>query len=101
METIIINEKEYKLKQINFGAICQLEKLGLSITSLQNIQENYFSAIQSLTAFVIGCDKEKASEEIENHIAKGGSLNDFTPLFEMITNSDFFQNLSKQNKVNS
>lgn len=92
MEKIKINEKEYELRKIDFNAVCELEDLGFSPLK---IGDKSFSSIRALVAFIAKCDIFKASKEIENHIAKGGKLDDFYPLITMVTNSDFFRNLSK------
>ena len=95
-----INGKEYELKKIDFKALVKLEKLGLTIPVISNIEDNYWGALSVLMAYIMG-DKntDRADVEIEQHIENGGSLDDFTQLFEMLTKSDFFMNLSKQPKT--
>ncbi len=93
MEKITINSKEYQIKKIDFNAICELEDLGVSIL---DIQGKTFKSLRGLFAFVADCDKESAAKEIESHLINGGNIDDFTPLFKMISESDFFRNLSKQ-----
>lgn len=97
-KTIAINGKEYALKEITFRALTELEKLGLNIKTLQDIEGNYFNALMALTAFVMDVSLDEASKQIEAHVANGGALDDFAPLFEMVSESDFFRNLSKQPK---
>lgn len=92
MEKIKINEKEYELRKIDFNAVCELEDLGMSIVDIKN---KTFSSIRALVAFVERCDFDKAGKEVEAHLTSGGKVNDFTPLFEMVSKSDFFRNLSK------
>lgn len=96
MKKITINGKEYELKNITFAGMTKLEKLGFNIKTLQDIEGNYFGSVMSLAAFVMDCDTETASKEVEAHLEKGGELNDFAPLFDMVTESDFFRSLSKQ-----
>lgn len=93
MEKIKINEKEYELRKIDFNAVCELEDLGMSII---DIKDKTFKSIRALVAFVMKCDLDKAGKEVESHLANGGKIKDFTPLFEMISESDFFRNLSQQ-----
>ena len=92
MEKIKINEKEYELRKIDFNAVCELEDLGMSIVDIKN---KTFSSIRALVAFVERCDLDKAGKEVEAHLTNGGKVNDFTSLFEMVSKSDFFRNLSK------
>lgn len=97
MQTITINGKNYELKKIDFKALVKLEKLGFNIKTIDNIEENYWGALASLTAFIMNdANTDRAVNEIEAHIEKGGSLDDFAPLFDMIKDSDFFRRLSKQ-----
>lgn len=98
-KTITINGKEYALKEITFKALTELEKLGFNLKTLQDVEGNYFGSIMSLSAFVMGVTLNEASKQIDAHIANGGQLDDFSPLFEMISESDFFRNLSKQQSV--
>lgn len=93
MDKITINGKEYELRKIDFNAVCELEDLGMSLLDIQN---KTFKAIRALVAFVIRKDLAIASKEIEQHISNKGSIEDFTSLFNMVTNSDFFRKLSKQ-----
>lgn len=93
MEKITINGKEFELRKIDFNAVCELEDLGMSII---DIKDKTFKSIRALVAFVEKCDLEKAGKEVEAHFTNKGKINDFTPLFEMVSKSDFFRNLSQQ-----
>lgn len=93
MEKVVINEKEYELRKIDFNAVCELEDLGMSIV---DIKDKTFKSIRALVAFVARTDLLTAAKEVEEHIKKKGKVQDFTPLFEMVSNSDFFRNISQQ-----
>lgn len=93
--TITINGQEYKVPAINFKAIMELENLGVDFMSVQN---KSFGFMCSLVAFTTKTDLDSAADAIEAHIANGGSLEDFTPLFNAVVKSDFFQNLTKKRK---
>ena len=94
-KSITINSKEYKVPEINFGAICKLEKLGVNFN---DIEGQTFNFICGLVAYTIGADMNKAGKEIDEHISNGGSIQDFMPLIKVVTDSDFFQNLTKKRK---
>lgn len=94
-KSITINSKEYKVPEINFGTICDLENYGINFTEIENKSFNF---IRGLVAYTIGCDGKIASKEISEHINNGGSLEDFMPLITAVTESDFFQNLAKKRK---
>lgn len=91
---VTINEKEYKLKNIGFEEICLLEELGFSIITLK---DKSLSSIRALFMLVSGLEVKEANTEIEEHIKKKGAkgFDDFKGLVEMVTESDFFRNLSK------
>lgn len=92
MKTITINNKEYNIKKIDFNALCELEDLGFAVGE---VKSKTFKTLRALVAFVAECDVEKASEIIEQHLKNGGKVDDFTPLFTMISESDFFRNISQ------
>ena len=94
-KSITINSKEYKVPEINFGTICDLEDLGINFN---DIEHKSFNFIRGLVAYTIGCDTRRANKEIEEHIGNGGGLDDFMPLIKAVTESDFFQNLAKKRK---
>ena len=94
-KTITINSKEYKVPEINFGTICDLEDLGVNITTIENKSMTF---IRGLVALTIGCDTKRAGKEINEHLMNGGSFDDFVALIEAVTNSDFFQKIAKKHK---
>ena len=86
---ITINSKDYKIdKVIDFNAICELEELGLSLSDLKKTK---MTSIRALLAYVGGMDTDTAGAEIMEHLKKGGSLDDFTPLIDSFVECDFFQ----------
>lgn len=89
--SIIINSKEYKVPKFDFDAMCELEELGLDFNSTKQS----FSYIRALVAYTMKCDLNEASEAISEHV-KTGSIADFSVLSKALTESDFFQNLTKK-----
>lgn len=89
MKKITINSKDYNIdKVIDFNAICELEELGLSLSDLKKTK---MTSIRALLAYVGGIDTDTAGAEIMEHLKKGGSFEDFTPLINSFVESDFFQ----------
>ena len=86
MNKITINSKDYKLKEIDFNAICDLEDLGLS---LSDFKKSRMSGLRALLAFVGDMSPDEAGVEIMEHFKSGGSFEDLMPLVEMI--NTFFQ----------
>ena len=89
MKKITINSKDYNIdKVIDFNGICELEELGLSLSDLKKTK---MTSIRALLAYVGGMDTDTAGAEIMEHLKKGGSFEDFTPLINSLVESDFFQ----------
>lgn len=92
MKKITINGKDYTLKPIDFGAMCELEELGLDIS---NIQKQTFKTVRALASHTMGVDVDVAGNEIQAHIVGGGKIEDLKPLFDNLLDSDFFQHISQ------
>lgn len=86
-----INGKNYKMPELNFNAMCNLEDMGVSITSLD---KKPMATIRGFIALAIG-DPEKAGKELEEHIVNGGTLDDIiSDITKAVSESGFFQALS-------
>lgn len=96
MNTVKINNKIVIIKPIDFEAICKLEDLGFDVTK---VGSKTFSSLRSSVAFHMGITLQEASSEIEEHIKNGGKVEEFAPLLEAITESDFFQNLARNTET--
>lgn len=92
MKKVVINGKEVALKKIDFNAVCELEDLGFSILGLK---DRTFGAMRALLAFNMGVSVEEAGDEIQAHFKNKGTVQDLAPLFESVTESDFFQSLAQ------
>lgn len=88
--TYIINGKEYKEKRFDFAALVKLEECGVSMNDFASVSRP-LTLIVGLVAWVMDCDKEKATQEINEHLEKGGSLDDCLKILESVKDSDFFQ----------
>ncbi len=90
-KSIVINSKEYEIPNFDFDSVCELEELGLDFNSTKQS----FGFIRALVAYTMQCGVEEASQAIQEHI-KTGSFADFNVLTKALTESDFFQNLTKK-----
>lgn len=88
--TITINNKEYKTKKFDFGALIKLEECGVGFDDLTSMKKP-LTLIVGLIAWVIDGDKEKATKELNEHISNGGKLGDILKIVEVIKDDDFFQ----------
>ncbi len=98
MSKIVLNGKEYAIKEVNFMTFRKLEKLGVGVKQLENFEENAFNLYSGLVAFNCDTDIDGADNIINDHIIGGGSLEDLVPLVEAFVNSDFIQHLSAKKK---
>lgn len=86
-----INGKNYKVPELTFNAMCELEDMGVSITSLD---KKPMATIRGFLALAIG-DTEQAGKELEEHIVNGGKLDDvISDITRAVQDSNFFRALS-------
>lgn len=90
---MIINGKEYKVKEISFNTMCELEDNGVSITEMD---KKPFNVIRGFLAVIMGVDKNTAGEELTKHIKNGGNIEELvTQISKLMENSGFFQAMNK------
>lgn len=88
-----INNKNYKRLPLSFNIICQLEDLGLDITTLES---KSMSVFRGYMAICMNTDLKKAGEEIEKHCSNGGDMQELLNEFsQAVEESGFFQALNK------
>lgn len=91
--TFTVNGKKYTAVPFNFNTVCDLEELGMSLST---VSKNPMSAVRAYFTVCSGGDVERAGNEIEQHIINGG---DMSVIIEAMNKemeaSDFFRALSK------
>lgn len=89
--TFVINGKTYTAAPFNFNTVCDLEELGMSLST---VAKNPMSAVRAYFAVCLGGDRERAGNEIEQHVINGG---DMSVIIEAMNKemeaSDFFRAL--------
>lgn len=91
-----VNGKRYVAKPFDFNTVCDLEDNGVS---LQEMQSKPMSMVRAYFALCFSGDKEAAGKEIQAHIIAGGDFADlYKVMGEEMSESDFFQALSKKEK---
>lgn len=94
---IILNGKEYKIKDVNFDGMCELEELGLSLTTVKN---KPLTAFRALVSYYCDMPIEEATKEIEAHLRSGGDFTKiYSDLVERLSESGFFQLISAKQKT--
>jgi len=99
IKNVKINNKNYKVKELDFRTCVRLEDDGYAI--LEIMQKNKLFLLTSMAISAItGCDKEEACRLFEQHIAGGGDMAQITEAFiPALTESAFFKNLLKAEEV--
>lgn len=87
---VTINGKEYKLPNIDFTAMCELEDRGFSVTEFT---KKLLSSTAILVGYTANVSNDKAKEMLNNEVKeKGidGFSNISQVLIEHLAQSDFF-----------
>jgi len=89
---MIINGKNYKIPELSFNTMCQLEDMGVSLTGMD---KKILSTVRGFLALAMGGDLEKAGKEMEEHLANGGGLEEMmTEINKAVESSGFFRALN-------
>ncbi len=90
---MVINGKNYKIPELSFNAMCTLEEMGVSLTSMD---KKILSTVRGFLALAMGGDLDRAGKEMEEHLAAGGGLDDMmTEINKAVESSGFFRALNK------
>ena len=89
-----INEKRYQAKPFDFNTVCDLEDNGVSLAEMT---KKPMSMARAYFALCLNGDKEKAGNEIQEHVKHGGNFNElYTVMGEEMNDSDFFRALNQK-----
>ena len=83
-----LNNKEYETKELNFREILKMEKCGVDIMTLG--KSNTFNQAVCMISYITGLSKDKVTNEIDEHLENGGTIEDIFKCFEVLTESNFF-----------
>jgi len=94
-----INGKEYKIPEIGFDAVCQLEETGFSLFDIQNPKKKFMTIIRAFVALATGLEPEDASHLIEQHLLGGGKMDGWMEeIVKAVETSGFFQAVMKKSQ---
>lgn len=92
-----INGRDYKVQELDFNAICELEEKGVELLGMSEKNPKLATMVRGFVAWVMNVPAEVAAKEIQHHIQNGGS---FEGIFNDITNamdhSGFFKTSGQQ-----
>lgn len=92
-ETITINNRVYKAKEIDFNFVCEMGMNGIEI---QELETKIFPAIRLYIAYCMNTSTEQAGKAFEEHLINGGDFNEIIEVFkEKFETSDFFRSINK------
>ena len=94
-----VNGVTYTAKPFDFDMVCELEDLGVSF---ERIDKMPMSLIRAYFAVCAETDKQQAAALLQNHMVKGGKLEDITEaMSKEMENSDFFRSLQSKEETNA
>lgn len=94
-----VNGVTYTAKPFDFDMVCELEDMGVTF---ERIDKMPMSLIRAYFAVCAGTDKAQAAALIQNHMTKGGKLDDVTDaMSKEMENSDFFRALGTSEETAS
>ena len=97
--TFTLNGVTYAAKPFDFDMVCELEDMGVSF---ERIDKMPMSLIRAYFAICASTSKEQAAALIQNHMVKGGKLDDVTEaMSKEMESSDFFRALSQKEESTS
>ena len=93
MVKFILNGKEYRARELDFNAVCDMEEMG---ADLMHFAERPLSSVRSYVALNLG-DKDLAGHEIQEHMAKGNTIEGLVlALQQSLEESTFFQSMKEE-----
>ena len=89
-----INDKRYQAKPFDFNTVCDLEDNGVSLAEMT---KKPMSMARAYFALCLNGDKEKAGNELQEHVKHNGNFNElYTVMGEEMNDSDFFRALNQK-----
>lgn len=98
-ETITVNNRSYRAKELDFNFLCNLSEAGIEI---QDVDKKIIPTLRVYVAYCMGVNDDIAGDEINNHIINGGKFEDLADVFsEKAESSDFFRAINKTTEKKS
>lgn len=99
VNTVVINNKTYKVPEFTFGVIRRLEENGFPVFDMRNMQKEPFTTIHAFAVVVCDVDSDEADRLIQQHILGGNNFDDIMKaISSAIESSDFFTQMAKNQK---
>lgn len=92
-----INGRDYRVPELGFNTVCDLEEKGISIYDIINpkvLKKKFMSIIRAFVGLATGLEPEESSALIEEHLLNGGTMDGWLDeIIESVEKSGFFQQL--------
>ena len=78
MAKMKLNGTEYRIPELDFDAMCDLEERGVNLLDMNSVEEKgkTLTTIRGLVAWIMDTDLKTAGHEIGEHLKNGGGLED-------------------------
>lgn len=96
MKTFTINKKVYQSREVTFGDMRTLERMGINVFAMGD-ESQIFNTISGFLAMYTGLSLDEMDNEINEHLINGGSIEELAEVMnEALKESRFFQSLNKR-----
>lgn len=97
VNTVVINNKAYRVPEFTFGVIRRLEENGFPVMKIADIDNHSFTALHAFTMVVCEVDSNEADRLLQQHVLGGHDYSKImTSLTKAMKESDFFMQMIKQ-----
>ena len=92
MENVVINGREYRIPEVDFDAICNLEEHGVYLLNMDRKNPKTATMLRGIVSWIMDVEPERASKEIQEHIQNGGDIGEIlSAVTRAVTHSGFFK----------
>lgn len=74
MHEVTINGKNYRVPEVDFDAVCELEERGVDLLSADSKHPKLATTLRGIVAWIMGVNEREASTQIMEHIRNGGNI---------------------------
>lgn len=94
---VTINGREYKIPEMDFETVCQLEENGISLLGMNEKNPKIATMIRAFVAWIMDVPTQRASAEIQEHIRNGGNIMDLLTAITTALETSGFSRGNRQN----
>ena len=80
MQKFKLNDVEYKVKDLDFNAICELEDEGINLMDENIMATRGMNNLRTILSFVLDRPKFETGQIISEHLKSGGRIEDLNKI---------------------